>query len=86
MHPTGAAAFVDARKKLLTYSNALLLALVPWTQVSKTVARGIALDAGSLALVAAAGVAVHLAFLALNVGACRCGHFGRGKGYRAACC
>ncbi|KIZ05282.1 hypothetical protein MNEG_2671 [Monoraphidium neglectum] len=67
----GAAAFVDARKKYLTYSNALLLALVPWTQISKAVAQRVPLEAGSLLVAAAAGVGVHLAFLALNIGACR---------------
>lgn len=30
---TGAAAAIDARKKGLSYAAALLLALVPWTQV-----------------------------------------------------
>lgn len=64
---------MDARKKLLGYANALLLALVPWTQISKTVAQRVPLDAGSLVLAGAAGVAVVLAFFAINTAACRCG-------------
>jgi hypothetical protein len=51
----------------------------PWPalpQVSKTVAQGMALPAGALALAGLAGVAAHLAFLALNMAACRWGRGG----------
>ncbi|KAI8472893.1 MAG: putative sodium bile acid cotransporter [Monoraphidium minutum] len=67
----GAAAFVDARRKYLAYANALLLALVPWTQISAAVASRMPLSAGSLLGAGAAAVGVHFAFLALNTAACR---------------
>lgn len=66
----GAAAFVDARHKPLARLSAVLLALVPWTQVSKTVAQGVLVAPGSLALALVAGISVHLVFLALNTAAC----------------
>jgi predicted Na+-dependent transporter len=68
----GTAALIDANKPALARLSAVLLALVPWTQVSKTVSQGVALPLGPLLLAAAAGVAVHLAFLTLNISACRC--------------
>ena len=76
----GAAAAIDARRRELAYLAALLLALVPWTQVSRTVADGVALAPASLALVGAAGVGVHLCFLALNTVACAALRLGGGSG------
>ena len=67
----GLAAAVDGGKPALARACALLLALVPWTQVSRVVAAGIALTPQALLLSAAAGLGIHLAYLALNAAACR---------------
>lgn len=67
----GAAAFIDARRKLMSYISAALLALVPWMQISKTASQQVALDVLGILGAAAAGVAIHAAFLAANFTACR---------------
>ncbi|GBF95580.1 sodium metabolite cotransporter, chloroplastic-like [Raphidocelis subcapitata] len=79
----GVADWVDARRRNLAYGSAVLLAIVPWTQVSATVAGGAGVGGGALALALAGGVAVHLAFLALNSAACAAFRFGGPDGAEA---
>eukprot|EP00208_Stichococcus_sp_RCC1054_P003830 CAMPEP_0206141098 /NCGR_PEP_ID=MMETSP1473-20131121/11778_1 /ASSEMBLY_ACC=CAM_ASM_001109 /TAXON_ID=1461547 /ORGANISM="Stichococcus sp, Strain RCC1054" /LENGTH=354 /DNA_ID=CAMNT_0053535511 /DNA_START=65 /DNA_END=1125 /DNA_ORIENTATION=+ len=57
----GVARAVDANKRAVAIASACLLCLVPWLQVSKAAASGIPLSPGSLAAVAVAGAAIHLA-------------------------
>jgi sodium/bile acid cotransporter 7 len=67
----GAAALVDANKKRVSYISAMLLATVPWMQVSKAVAQQLPLQPASLAAVAAAGLAIHGLYLLVNSTACQ---------------
>eukprot|EP00775_Hariotina_reticulata_P005264 gene5264-5499_t len=67
----GAAAVIDQHKKLLSYVSAGLLALVPWMQISKTASQKVAVGALGVATTAAAGIAIHAVFLAINSSACR---------------
>ena len=60
---------MDRNKKALALLSACLLALVPWMQISKAVSSDVAVSLGALAAVVAAGVAIHLAFLAFNMAA-----------------
>ena len=67
----GVAGLVDRNKKLLALASASLLALVPWMQISKAVSSDVTVSLGALAAVVAAGVAVHIGFLAFNTAAVR---------------
>ncbi|GBF96502.1 hypothetical protein Rsub_09844 [Raphidocelis subcapitata] len=67
----GAAAAIDARRKLMSYLNAAMLASVPWMQISKTASQSMAVDAAGVAATAAAAVGVHVLFLLVNTAACR---------------
>ena len=69
--PAGAAGLVDRNKKWLALASASLLALVPWMQISKAVSSDVTVSLGALAAVVAAGVAVHIGFLAFNTAAVR---------------
>ena len=60
---------MDRNKKALALLSACLLALVPWMQISKAVSSDVTVSVGALAAVVAAGVAIHLAFLAFNMAA-----------------
>lgn len=62
----GLAPVVDGRKKLLSLISATLLALVPWMQISKAAADGVALHPTALIMAIAAGVGIHTAFLLFN--------------------
>ena len=60
---------MDRNKKALALLSACLLALVPWMQISKAVSSDVTVSVRALAAVVAAGVAIHLAFLAFNMAA-----------------
>lgn len=62
---------MDRRKKALGLLSACLLALVPWMQISRAVSSAVNVRVSALAAVVAAGVAVHLAYLAFNATAVR---------------
>ena len=62
---------MDGNKKALAVLSACLLALVPWMQISKAVSADVSVSLAALGAVVAAGVAVHLAFLAFNMTAVR---------------
>ncbi len=47
--------------------SSMLLILVPWMQISKAVMSGVAISSASLLGVLAAGVGIHLVFLAFNL-------------------
>lgn len=61
------AALVDKRKKALGLLSACLLAMVPWMQISRAVTTAAPVAVASLAAVVAAGIAIHLAYLAFNL-------------------
>ena len=62
----GVAGQVDKNKKALALLSACLLALVPWMQISRAVSSTVDVSLAALAAVVAAGVAVHLVYLAFN--------------------
>lgn len=62
----GLASWANAHKKLLGRISAILLAAVPWMQVSRAVGAGVPLPPAQLAAAAAAGVALHCLLLVLN--------------------
>ncbi|EIE25220.1 hypothetical protein COCSUDRAFT_46640 [Coccomyxa subellipsoidea C-169] len=62
----GVAGQVDKNKKALALLSACLLALVPWMQISRAVSSTVDVSLTALAKVVAAGVAVHLVYLAFN--------------------
>lgn len=49
--------------------SAMLLAMVPWMQISKAAAEHLALEPSALLAAVAAGVGIHLIFLAFNLSA-----------------
>ncbi len=51
----------------MTVLSSMLLILVPWMQISKAVMSGVAISVTSLLGVLAAGVGIHLVFLAFNL-------------------
>ena len=65
----GVAETVDDNKARLGLLSGCLLALVPWMQVSRAVRQQVALPLGALAAAVAAGVAIHLLYLAFNTAA-----------------
>lgn len=71
--PPGLAAAVDApkTKRALARWGAVLLATVPWSQAAVAAERGVSVAPGALAAAGVVGVGIHLAYLALNVLACR---------------
>jgi hypothetical protein len=78
------AKLVDGNKKVLALASAGLLALVPWMQISRAVSANVRVGAGELAAVTAAGVAVHLAYLAFNNAAVRLLRIGGAPGPECA--
>ncbi|CAI7841507.1 unnamed protein product [Closterium sp. NIES-53] len=62
------ATWADQRKQQLSMANNAMLSFVPWMQVSSARAAILRLDMTQLLPIAAAGIAVHLSFLALNMG------------------
>jgi hypothetical protein len=62
----GVAKLADGNKRGLALSSACLLALVPWMQISRAVSSHVKVTFAELAAVVAAGVVVHLAYLAFN--------------------
>lgn len=69
---------VDANKRKLAYVSTALLALVPWSQVSRAVAGGATLRPAPLAAAAAAGLAIHVGLLLFNLAAVRALDLGSG--------
>jgi sodium/bile acid cotransporter 7 len=63
----GLAAAVDARKRVLSRVSSILLAAVPWMQVSRAARAGAPLPAAPLAAAVAAGLALHALLLAFNM-------------------
>lgn len=63
----GVREWVDAKKQLLSILTGSLLALVPWMQVSRAVKQNVQLSLCTLAAVVAAGIAIHLVYLAVNI-------------------
>ncbi|CAI5465960.1 unnamed protein product [Closterium sp. Yama58-4] len=61
------ATWADQRKQQLSMANNAMLSFVPWMQVSSARAAILRLDMTQLLPIAAAGIAVHLSFLALNM-------------------
>jgi sodium/bile acid cotransporter 7 len=80
----GVAGFVDANKKRMSYASAMLLATVPWMQVSKAVSQRLPLEPASLLAVAAAGLGIHGLYLLGNSGACQLLQLGGPDGSREA--
>ncbi|CAI5508494.1 unnamed protein product, partial [Closterium sp. Naga37s-1] len=62
------ATWADQRKQQLSMANNAMLSFVPWMQVSSARAAILRLDMTQLLPIAAAGIAVHLSFLAFNMG------------------
>ncbi|CAI5495723.1 unnamed protein product [Closterium sp. Naga37s-1] len=62
------ATWADQRKQQLSMANNAMLSFVPWMQVSSARAAILRLDMTQLLPIAAAGITVHLSFLALNMG------------------
>ncbi|DBA85369.1 TPA: hypothetical protein ACH3X2_006048 [Trebouxia sp. C0005] len=84
------AKLVDSNKKRMSVLSSVLLILVPWMQISKAVMSGVAISVTSLLGVLAAGVGIHLVFLAFNLTATAALQLGRtadnaGTGIRRAC-
>ena len=75
----GVAQQVDSHKRAMSLASAVLLITVPWMQISRVAASGVAVSPAALAAVVAAGAALHVAFLALNGGACRVLQLGGGS-------
>ena len=63
------AARVDKNKKQLGRLSAVLLAMVPWMQISKAVADQISVEPSSLAAAVVAGLLIHTVFLGFNLAA-----------------
>lgn len=61
------AKLVDSNKKRMSLLSSMLLILVPWMQISKAVMSGVAISVTSLLGVLAAGIGIHLVFLAFNL-------------------
>ena len=80
----GVASFVDANKKRMSYVSALLLATVPWMQVSKAVSQRLPLEPASLLAVAAAGLGIHGLYLLGNSAACKVLQLGGPDGSKEA--
>lgn len=80
------AKWVDDNKKKLSVISSCLLILVPWMQISKAVMSDVAVSPASLLAVLAAGVVLHLVFLAFNItatNALRLGQTGNASGEKA---
>lgn len=67
----GVANFVDSNKKQASVLSAMLLATVPWMQVSKAVSQQLPLEPAALLAVAAAGLLIHCLYLLFNTAACK---------------
>ncbi|GBF92238.1 sodium metabolite cotransporter, chloroplastic-like [Raphidocelis subcapitata] len=69
----GLAAAVDdpKSKRALARLAAVLLAAVPWSQAAVAAEGGVSVSPAALAAAGVVGVGIHLAYLALNVVACR---------------
>ena len=65
----GLAEAIDRRKKLLAMLSATLLAMVPWMQISKAAADNISISLAAILSTIAAGIGLHLIFLAFNTAA-----------------
>lgn len=61
------ARLVDSNKKTMSLLSSMLLILVPWMQISKAVMSDVAVSVPSLLTVLAAGIGIHLVFLAFNL-------------------
>ncbi|CAI5964790.1 unnamed protein product [Closterium sp. NIES-65] len=68
LHWHAVATWADQCKQQLSMANNAMLSFVPWMQVSSARAAILRLDMTQLLPIAAAGIAVHLSFLALNMG------------------
>lgn len=84
------ARWVDSNKKKMSLLSSMLLILVPWMQISKAVMSGVTISITSLSGVLAAGIGLHLIFLAFNLTATAALQLGRsasndGTGIRRAC-
>lgn len=65
----GVKAAADANKKRLGFLSGILLALVPWMQVSKAVKQNVHMPLKGLLAVVAAGAGIHCLMLAFNLAA-----------------
>lgn len=81
----GVAGLVDRKKKVLALLSACLLALVPWMQISRAVSSSVDVSVAALAAVVAAGVAVHLVYLAFNSAAVQLLRIGGPSGKECEC-
>jgi hypothetical protein len=81
----GVAGLVDRKKKVLALLSACLLALVPWMQISRAVSSSVNVSVAALAAVVAAGVAVHLVYLAFNSAAVQLLRIGGPSGKECEC-
>ena len=61
------ARLVDSNKKTMSLLRSMLLILVPWMQISKAVMSDVAVSVPALLTVLAAGIGIHLVFLAFNL-------------------
>lgn len=71
------ASWVDSNKKKMSVLSSMLLILVPWMQISKAVMSGVSISVTSLLGVLAAGIGLHLIFLAFNLTATAALQLGR---------
>lgn len=67
----GAAAAIDMHRRQLAFVNAMLLASVPWMQVSKAASQHLGLDAAALVATALAALGLHITLLSVNTAGCR---------------
>ncbi len=70
---------MDSNKRAMSLASACLLITVPWMQISKVAASGVAVSPAAVAAVVAAGALLHVAFLVLNSTACRALQLGGGS-------
>lgn len=82
--------FVDSNKKKTSILSSMLLILVPWMQISKAVTSNVPVTSAALTATLAAGIALHLVFLAFNLTATAALQLGRtanddGLAIRRAC-
>jgi hypothetical protein len=81
----GLARLVDGHRKAVGMLSACLLACVPWMQISRAASSRAAVTLGALCVVTAAGVAVHLLYLAVNMAAVRLLRIGGPDGPGCGC-
>ncbi|GLI65334.1 hypothetical protein VaNZ11_008880, partial [Volvox africanus] len=62
-------AWVDSNRRTLSIISGALLSLVPWIQVSKALAQGVAVAPGALATAVSCSLGLHVFYLALNAAA-----------------